>query len=314
MMEPAWQNSTGAILAWHGDCCRGEGAILPQLPENSVSCVVTDPPYDLTAGKRGGTGAASLNTQSPAGRSRIGAGGGFMGQAWDATGVAFDAATWEAVRRVAKPGAMLLAFGGTRTFHRMACAIEDAGWELRDTLMWVFGSGFPKSLDISKAIDKAAGAERDLGALAAQWRGYGTALKPAYEPIILAMNPLDGTYAANAEQWGVAGLNIDACRIGDYVNTTPPGTDRYNQANYEQGYRPGAYPSNGRAGEASAEKRYADRGATDFAATPGPRGGSPAGRWPANLILTVPEDLFMLKDDVTTDQLRELAEWMEVPI
>jgi site-specific DNA-methyltransferase (adenine-specific) len=155
--------------------------------------------------------------------------------------------------RVAKPGCIMLAFGGTRTHHRLACAIEDAGWEIRDTVMWVYGSGFPKSLDISKAIDKAAGAEREVvgvsnphdprGAakyrgdsgifatgrspegvpitapatdLARLWQGWGTALKPAWEPIIVAMKPLDKGcgFAQNAEKWGVAGINVDGCRVG----------------------------------------------------------------------------------------------------
>jgi DNA modification methylase len=100
----------------------------------SVDAVVTDPPYEL----------------------------GFMGKAWDASGVAFQVETWEAVLRVLKPGGHLLAFGGTRTYHRMTCAIEDAGFEIRDCLQWIYGSGFPKSLDVSKAIDKAAGAEREV--------------------------------------------------------------------------------------------------------------------------------------------------------
>jgi site-specific DNA-methyltransferase (adenine-specific) len=174
-----------------------------------------------------------------------------MGKSWDhgVPGIEF----WQAALRVAKPGAILMAFGGTRTFHRLACAIEDAGWEIRDCMMWIYGSGFPKSLDISKAIDKAAGAERTMrvderwverypngpgGNLAPtsfalprisghpimtsnpisdkaqQWNGYGTALKPAWEPIIVAMKPLEGTYAENAQKWGVAGLNIDGGRIG----------------------------------------------------------------------------------------------------
>lgn len=166
--------------------------------------------------------------------------------------------------RIAKPGAFLLCFGGTRTYHRVTCGIEDAGWQIRDCMMWLYGSGFPKSLDISKAIDKAREANRKqqienksdifgeyeensthragMGSgksfgmlqteaskenytqimndtipatdLAKLWSGYGTALKPAWEPIIVAMKPLDGTFAANAEQWGVAGLNIDGGRIG----------------------------------------------------------------------------------------------------
>jgi site-specific DNA-methyltransferase (adenine-specific) len=152
-----------------------------------------------------------------------------------------------AALRVAKPGATLLAFGGTRTFHRLACAVEDAGWELRDCMMWVYGQGFPKSANISKMIDKAAGAERekkpggkgpgwqrnigntrpwmeeenhmidgDIPATPAAklWCGWGTALKPSYEPIIVAMKPLDGTFAANAVEHEVAGLWIDGGRIG----------------------------------------------------------------------------------------------------
>src|SRR5438270_11694305 len=112
----------------HGDCLD----VMPSLPQSSVDTVISDPPYGLS----------------------------FMGKAWDhgVPGVPF----WQAALRVAKPGAMLLAFGGTRTFHRLTCAIEDAGWEIRDCLMWLYGTGFPKSLDISKAIDKAAGAEREV--------------------------------------------------------------------------------------------------------------------------------------------------------
>jgi site-specific DNA-methyltransferase (adenine-specific) len=182
-----------------------------------------------------------------------------MGKDWDhgIPGVHF----WIEALRVAKPGAMLLAFGGTRTHHRLMCAIEDAGWEIRDCLMWLYGSGFPKSLDVSKAIDKAAGAERENGAplvdparnkgrtvaldgswqehpyctlpatpAAAEWNGWGTALKPAWEPIILAMKPLDGTFARNATTWGVAGLNVEGGRIGTNGETLSfaNGTGRHN--------------------------------------------------------------------------------------
>ena len=153
-----------------------------------------------------------------------------------------------------KPGAILLSFGGTRTWHRLACAIEDAGFEIRDTLMWLYGSGFPKSIDISKAIDKKNGVEREdkfegvfqrrngptgnkkcpvcgkwlvsgspclcprpqdaaVSDSAKTWEGWGTALKPAWEPIIVAMKPLDGTFVENALTHGVAGLNTDAGRI-----------------------------------------------------------------------------------------------------
>lgn len=159
---------------------------LPLLDENSFDAVVSDPPYDLTSGKKGGSGQASLNLNSPAGRARIGT-GGFMGAKWDSTGIAFDADTWRAVLRVAKPGAYLLAFGGTRTHHRMMTAIEDAGWELRDCLMWIYASGFPKSALVS--------------------------LKPAYEPIVLARKPLNGTIKGNIMRYGTGALNIEAARV-----------------------------------------------------------------------------------------------------
>jgi site-specific DNA-methyltransferase (adenine-specific) len=137
------------------------------MDPESVDSVVTDPPYGLK----------------------------FMGKAWDhgVPGVEF----WEEALRVAKPGAHLLAFGGTRTFHRLACAIEDAGWELRDTIMWVYGSGFPKSHNLD-----------------GEWDGWGTALKPAWEPIIVARKPLAGTVASNVLRFGTGALNVDGCRVG----------------------------------------------------------------------------------------------------
>jgi len=121
---------------YHGDCVE----VMDSWPENSIDAIVCDPPYDLTANKKGGTGPASLNVNSPAGRSRIGTGGGgFMNKGWDSTGVAFNPATWAAALRVLKPGGHLLAFGGTRTSHRMICAIEDGGFEIRDSLSWNYG-------------------------------------------------------------------------------------------------------------------------------------------------------------------------------
>ena len=163
--------------------------------------------------------------------------------------MAFSKKTWRAILRVAKPGAFLFCFGGTRTFHRIACAIEDAGWELRDCILWLYGTGFPKSLDVSKSIDKTFGYVRgERGRVLSQnsslsgpnyervpkgspvseraklFDGWSSCLKPAYEPIILAMKPLDGTYARNALKWGVSGLNIDGCRIpvkGEKVPTPP---------------------------------------------------------------------------------------------
>ena len=268
------------IALYHGDCRDHGGAL------GLFDSVVTDPPYHLTAGKKGGSGAASLNPNSPAGRSRIGT--GFMGKAWDGGDVAFRPETWATIATACKPGAMLLAFGGTRTWHRLACAIEDGGWELRDTLMWAYGSGFPKSLDISKAIEKSQGIEfesrghfqytqadeaatpgafrtneerenpgcrrqeptTDEGKL---WDGWGTCLKPAWEPIIMAMKPLDGTFVDNALAHGVSGLNIDACRIplnGDYkcgANGRPSQTglgDNYDPDQANQHSDRGRFPAN----------------------------------------------------------------------
>ena len=214
------------ILA--GDCIEQ----MRTLEADSVDAIVTDPPYGLE----------------------------FMGKDWDGFGTPLGFQTWteqwarEALR-VLKPGGHLLAFGGTRMYHRLAAGIEDAGFEIRDTLMWLYGSGFPKSLDVSKAIDKAAGAERevagfyespegttgwkgqnktgsvDFGAsryqdgerrvitapsteAAKKWQGWGTALKPAVEPIVLARKPLIGTVAENVLTHGTGALNIDASRIG----------------------------------------------------------------------------------------------------
>ena len=188
--------------------------VLPTLPDSSVDSIVTDPPYEL----------------------------GFMGKKWDSSGIAFNSDVWVECLRVLKPGGHLLAFGGSRTWHRIAVAIEDAGFEVRDSIAWLYGSGFPKSLDIEKAINKSAGVEyeakpasgvgfmnaRDDGynttlnqlsqvgestSEAKQWAGWGTALKPAFEPIVVARKPLIGTVAANVLEWGVGGLNIDGSRI-----------------------------------------------------------------------------------------------------
>jgi DNA modification methylase len=240
------------IRLLHGDCL----IELPKMPSESFHAAVCDPPYHLTSiVKRFGTTALADET-STSERSRKRAdgyarlAGGFMGKAWDGGDVAFRPETWAEVLRVLKPGGHLLAFGGTRTWHRLACAIEDAGFEIRDTVAWLYGSGFPKSHDVSKAIDKAAGAERQVirsRALtgkarvlkggnftgdyeghelnseynetapatpeAEAWQGWGTALKPAFEPIIVARKPLDGTVAANVLKHGCGGLNIDGCRV-----------------------------------------------------------------------------------------------------
>jgi DNA modification methylase len=222
---------------------------LADLPENSVDSVVCDPPYHLTSivKRFGAENAAPCKVGVTGAYAR--ASKGFMGQTWDGGDVAFQPETWAEVLRVLKPGGHLVAFSGTRTYHRMAAAIEDAGFEVRDMIAWHYGSGFPKSHDISKAIDRAASAERgrnpdlrngpntkqetkgqpkivggyasdsplDQGAItdsAREWEGWGTALKPATEPICLARKPLsEKSIAANVLKWGTGALNIDATRI-----------------------------------------------------------------------------------------------------
>lgn len=173
-----------------GDC----RVVMREFESESVDAIVTDPPYALTTGKKGGSGPASLNVRSPAGRSRVTT--GFMGKAWDNPDTAFDPEFWVGALRVLKPGGHVLAFGGTRTYHRLACAIEDAGFEIRDQIGWLYGSGFPKSSNQH-----------------GDWEGWGTALKPAWEPIVVARKALDGTVAQNLAKWGLGALNIDGCRV-----------------------------------------------------------------------------------------------------
>ena len=238
----------------HGDCREQ----LATLPDASIDAIVTDPPYEL----------------------------GFMGKKWDASGIAYDPTVWAECLRVLKPGGHLLAFGGTRTYHRMTVAIEDAGFEIRDSLHWLYGSGFPKSLDVSKAIDKAAGAAREVigthvqsrqtrkegvtygGPTSLGWQhdltapatpaaaaaGWGTALKPAHEPIVLARKPLVGTVAANVMAYGTGALNIDACRVAGALEGDP--------------------------------MRFAKTDGGSFASFSAPPIVRSNGRWPANLMLT----------------------------
>lgn len=238
----------GRVILHPGDCLD----VLARLEECSVDSCVTDPPYHLTSiVKRFGSDTAAPAQFGTDGRYAR-ASAGFMGKQWDGGDIAFRPDVWRQVYRVLKPGAHLLAFGGTRTYHRMACAIEDAGFEIRDCIQWLYGSGFPKSHDVSKGIDRAAGVVREVvgsklgqpgyaytettgrmlpgqlnGAAkgylditapatdaARQWSGWGTALKPACEPIVLARKPLsESTVAANVLKWGTGAINVDGCRI-----------------------------------------------------------------------------------------------------
>lgn len=170
--------------------------VLKEFADNSIDSCVTDPPYALVSiSKRfGKDGAAPAKVGKTGAYARASA--GFMGKKWDTGETAFDPEFWAEVLRVLKPGGHVLAFGGTRTYHRLACAIEDGGFEIRDQIGWLYGSGFPKS-------------HNQTG----DWQGWGTALKPAWEPIVVARKALDGTNAANLLKWGVGALNIDGCRV-----------------------------------------------------------------------------------------------------
>lgn len=232
-----------SVRVEHGD----SRDVLKTLADCSVDAVVTDPPYALVSIQKrfGKPGSAEAKDRDGLYKR---ASAGFMGQKWDTGEVAFDPAFWAEVLRVLKPGGHLLAFSGTRTYHRLACAIEDAGFEIRDQIGWCYASGFAKSHNVSKAIDRAAGAERPVigtrlvtdirrgilrsngakmeyaytspaTAAAAAWEGWNTALKPAWEPICLARKPLIGTVAENVLRYGTGALNIDGCRIASEVTT-----------------------------------------------------------------------------------------------
>ena len=205
-----------------GDCLE----VLKTIPDNSVDSVVTDPPYHLTSivkrfGKEG-SAPAQFGTDGAYARASK----GFMGKEWDGGDIAFRTDVWSECLRVLKPGGHLLSFSHSRTYHRMAAAIEDAGFEIRDSIMWIYGSGFPKSHNIGKAIDKIQGNEREVGKSKGQsdYEGWGTALKPAHEPICMARKPLsEKSIAENVLKWGTGGINIDGCRIAaNWEDERPP--------------------------------------------------------------------------------------------
>lgn len=240
--------------------------MLEVISSNSIDSIVTDPPYELN----------------------------FMGKGWDNTGIAFQKGTWQKCYEVLKPGGYLLAFGGTRTYHRIACAIEDAGFEIRDCIMYLYGSGFPKSMNIGLAIDKKKGVESivvgkdksgksshafqseetttageyEIKQATNEWNGWGTALKPAYEPIIVARKPFKTSIAENIMQYGVGGINIDECRI-PFEDTQNPATNPlYRQQNKDK-YK-------------QIEKGQESEGAVNF--TSSKNDISNLGRFPSNVI------------------------------
>ena len=312
-MRPPYLDD-GDVRLYLGDCVE----VMAEMDAESVDAVVCDPPYglefmgkdwdapwkDTRTDKRGVIDPAAWGGQqdgnggNPYSRSRIRTAAAHYGGDPASVNASFAAwcETWarEALR-VLKPGGHLLAFGGTRTFHRLTCGIEDAGFEIRDCLSWLYGSGFPKSLDVSKAIDKAAGAEREVvgtwkptgnarrsnipchGAAvsnqsqarefrdealpvtapatdaAREWQGWGTALKPGWEPCVVARKPLAGTVAENVQAHGTGAINVDGCRIGTdavQVNT---------------------YARRGPFGDSQVGKEYASK--------------QTQGRWPANVVL-----------------------------
>ena len=233
---------------------------------------------------------------------------GFMGKSWDSSGIAFDKDMWADLLRILKPGGHLLAFSGSRTYHRMAVAIEDAGFEIRDMIEWVYGSGFPKSLNIGKAVDKIQGNEREVTGIKEQplmtnhygkglhnerpikeleetkgtspYEGYGTALKPAHEPCVLARKPLDKgmTVAGNALKHGTGGLNIDGTRVGTELMIG------------------GSAKSAGTVMKTGLKADY--------------KSPDQVGRFPANLILSKPEDEYTLKSNLTPEQRETAKRWL----
>jgi site-specific DNA-methyltransferase (adenine-specific) len=234
-----------------GDCID----VLKTLEDNSVDSVITDPPYHLTSTKGGKKG--------------------FMGKEWDGGDIAFRTDVWKECLRVLKPGGYLLAFGSSRTYHRIAVAIEDAGFDIRDQIMWIYASGFPKSHNIGKSIQKASGdikvvgKKRGMGTtgnsyvsnkeeyiggdkgvykkeyddieINNDWGGWGTALKPAHEPIVMARKPLsEKSIAENVLKWGTGGINIDGSRIPfDMTDTNPATNPLYRQENNYKMPEPG---------------------------------------------------------------------------
>ena len=285
----------------HGDCL----IKLKELEDNSIDSIVTDPPYEL----------------------------GFMGKSWDNTGIANNPLMWAECLRVLKPGGYLLSFGGTRTYHRMAVAIEDAGFEVRDMIEWVYGSGFPKSLNIGKAVDKLQGNERktylapiaypdsdcwgkpnsnskgnDIGFETqgtgtrkdmdgkgnqiktkgtSEWEGWGTALKPAHEPICMARKPLgEKTIAENVLKYGTGGINIDESRVeyqgdADWNNTFRPSTNIDKNCWIK-------------------DKNTVAR--VDII--------NRNGRFPANLILSFAENEYIIKESITNEQKQKALKWI----
>jgi len=298
---------------------------LKQFDDNTFDSCVTDPPYNLTSITRprlDQTKNGNYGKEVPFSRvqSRM---GGFMGKDWDGTGISFKVELWEEVYRVIKPGAHILVAGIARTHHRMWVALEDAGFDIIDGVYHIFGSGFPKSLDISKAIDKVMGVSREIvgrkhhptskdrtgdkspyqsdnchlngtfdvtvptSKAAKKFEGFGTALKPAVEIWCLARKPIsERNIASNVLKWGTGGINVDGCRI-NYLKKEQ--NLRYNSDNWEE--------------------QNVKLWNSELGERPLP---NPQGRFPANLILSHTEEceeLYRLKDNIPSEIKKEILEY-----
>lgn len=288
----------------HGDCLQ----VLHAFPSNMVDSVVTDPPYGLSREPN----IREVLEKWLAGEDYTHRGGGFMGKTWDS--FVPGPSIWREVYRVLKPGSHALVFAGTRTQDLMTVSLRMAGFEIRDVIEWLYFSGFPKSLDVSKVFDKRAGAERKKGRLlyvngktaggerirqlaggaehyetfpatdlAKKWDGWGTALKPAHEPIIVARKPLIGTVAENVEKYGTGALNIDRCRISLNGEKPPPGSGKPAKTFDRNAIMPGRSGGNG--GNVTPEE----------------------GRFPANCVTTEPDAFFSKYFNITPPELSKKA-------
>ena len=297
------------MIELHNDDCL---KILKDMPDNSVTAIVTDPPYGLS--KQPDISEVMKHWVNENYKD-VNSSGGFMGKKWDSFVPSPE--IWKEVYRVLKPGGTALVFAGTRTQDLMAISLRFAGFHIKDTLMFLFGSGFPKAADIGKNVDNKLGNEREVvgkrkhptlkdtnkleesanaahgnnlwgrewditapaSEEAAKWEGYKShGLKPAYEPILLAMKPNDGSYADNALKHGIAGLNVEKSRVGTAGGETHTG-----------GFGSGIY---GNSKGVNTDKTKLK------------------GRFPANIILSYPEDEYVLKDGITPEQLIKLGEWL----
>ena len=259
-------------------CCGNCIDVMKRLPDESIDSIVTDPPYHLQSIVKRFKKPGAKPAKSGGVFKRISK--GFMGQTWDGGDISFNKEVWVECLRVLKPGGFLLSFGGTRTYHRMACAVEDAGFVIVDQIGWAYGQGYPKSKDIALLIDKSLGCSNRGRAIPTAnsyqatkhkskltsnpkvsgpytprteqgkvWEGWGTGLKPAWEPIVVAKKPFEGTIAANIQKYGTGGMNIKACRVGEEeitINTWDDGTKLFGGAghSYTQRKQKGRWPTN----------------------------------------------------------------------